>query len=81
MTALLLAIIWRGASNRGLFGPTWRGLTSALAFVLAVAVVTMVAEVDTLSDVITAVGVAILTPIWAVTTTRGLPVAPKEVLR
>ena len=35
MTALLLAIIWRGASNRGLFGPTWQGLTSALALVLA----------------------------------------------
>jgi hypothetical protein len=46
--------------------------------VLAVAVITMVAEVD-LSDVITAVGAAILTPIWTVTTARGLPAAPREV--
>jgi hypothetical protein len=53
----------------------------ALALVLAVAVVTMVAEVDTLSDVVTAIGAAIMTPIWAVTTARGLPAAPKEVLR
>jgi hypothetical protein len=68
-----LFLIWRGASNRGLFSPTWRGLTLALALVLAVAVVTVVAEVDILSDVVTAVGAAILTPVWAVTTARGLP--------
>jgi hypothetical protein len=43
--------------------------------------VTVVAEVDILSDVVTAVGAAILTPIWAVTTARGLPAAPKEVVR
>jgi hypothetical protein len=43
-----------------------------LALVLAIAVLTTVAEVDTLSDVVTAVGAAILTPIWAVTTARGL---------
>jgi hypothetical protein len=76
-----LFLIWRGASNRGLFRPTWRGLTLALALVLAVAVVTVVAEVDILSDVVTAVGAAVLTPIWAVTTARGLPAAPREVLR
>jgi hypothetical protein len=76
-----LLMIWRGATNRGLFSPTWRGLTLALALVMAVAVVTMVAEVDTLSDVVTAIGAAILTPIWAVTTARGLPAAPREVLR
>jgi hypothetical protein len=76
-----LLLIWRGTSNRGLFSPTWRGLTLALALVMAFAVITMVAEVDTLSDVVTAVGAAILTPIWAVTTARGLPAARKEVLR
>lgn len=76
-----LLMIWRGATSRGLFSPTWRGLTLALALVMAVAVVTMVAEVDTLSDVVTAIGAAILTPIWAVTTARGLPAAPREVLR
>jgi len=76
-----LFLIWRGASNRGLFSPTWRGFTLALALVLAVAVVAVVAEVDILSDVVTAVGAAILTPIWAVTTARGLPAAPREVLR
>jgi hypothetical protein len=76
-----LFMIWRGASNRGLFSPTWRGLTLALAIVLAVAVITTVAEVDTLSDVVTAVGAAILTPIWAVMTARGLPAAAREVLR
>jgi hypothetical protein len=76
-----LLMIWRGATNRGLFSPTWRGLTLALALVMAVAVVTTVAEVDTLSDVVTAIGAAILTPIWAVTTARGLPAAPREVLR
>src|SRR4029450_11355039 len=76
-----LFLIWRGASTRGLFSPTWRALTLALALVLAVAVVTVVAEVDILSEVVTGVGAAILTPIWAVTTARGLPAAPKEVLR
>jgi hypothetical protein len=76
-----LFLIWRGASSRGLFSPTWRGLTLALALVLAVAVVTVVAEVDPLSDVVTGVGAAILTPIWAVTTARGLPAAPRDVLR
>jgi hypothetical protein len=40
-----------------------------------------VAEVDTLSDVVTAVGAAILTPIWAVTTARGLSATSREVLR
>jgi hypothetical protein len=29
--------------------------------------------VDILSDVVTAVGAAILTPVWAVTTARGRP--------
>ena len=53
----------------------------ALALVLAVAVVTVVAEVDILSDVVTAVGAAILTPIWAVMTARGLPATPREALR
>jgi hypothetical protein len=76
-----LFLIWRGARNRGLFSPTWRGLTLALALMLAVAVVTVVAEVDILSDVVTAIGAAILTPIWAVTTARGLPAAPQEVVR
>jgi hypothetical protein len=76
-----LFLIWRGTSNRGLFSPTWRGLTLALALVLAVAVITVVAEVDILSDVVTAVGAAILTPVWAVTTARGLPATPREVLR
>jgi hypothetical protein len=76
-----LLLIWRGTSNRGLFSPTWRGLTLALALVLAVAVITTVAEVDILSDVVTAIGAAILTPIWAVTTARGLPATFKEVLR
>jgi hypothetical protein len=75
-----LFLIWRGASNRGLFSPTWRGLTLALGLVMAVAVITTVAELDTLSDVVTAVGAAILTPVWAVTTARGLPAAPKEIL-
>jgi hypothetical protein len=73
-----LFLIWRGASNRGLFSPTWRGLTLALALVLAV---TVVAEVDILSDVVTAVGAAILTPVWAVTTARGLPATARETLR
>lgn len=68
-----LLLIWRGTSHRGLFSPTWRGLTLALALVLAVAAVTTVAEVETLSDVVTAVGAAILTPIWTVMTARGLP--------
>jgi len=77
-----LFLIWRATGNRGLFSPTWRGLTLALALVLAVAAITTVAEVDTLSDVITAVGAAILTPIWAVTTARGLlPATSREVLR
>src|SRR4029453_15336504 len=76
-----LFLIWRGASHRGLFSPTWRALTLALALVLAVAVVTVVAEVDILSDVVTAVGAAILTPIWAVVTARGLPAAAKCFLR
>jgi hypothetical protein len=76
-----LLLIWRGTTNRGLFNPMWRGLTLALALVMAVGVIATVAEVDILSDVFTAVGVAILTPIWAVLTARGLPAAPKEVLR
>ena len=76
-----LFMIWRSARARGLFSPTWRGLTLALALVMAFAVITMVAEVDTLSDVVTAVGAAILTPIWAVTTARGLPATSREVLR
>src|SRR5215211_7397255 len=73
-----LFLIWRGASNRGLFSPTWRGLTMALALVLAVAAITVVAV---LSDVVTAVGAAILTPVWAILTARGLSAAPREVLR
>jgi hypothetical protein len=75
-----LLLIWRGASNRGLFSSTWRGLTLAVALVITVGVIAMVAEVDILSDVFTAVGAAILAPIWAVTTARGLPAAPREVL-
>jgi hypothetical protein len=63
-----------------LFSPTWRGLTLAIALVMAVGVIAMVAEVDILSDVFTAVGAAILTPIWAVATARGLPAAAREVL-
>jgi hypothetical protein len=47
---------------------------------MAVGVIAMVAEVDILSDVFTAVGAAILTPIWAVATARGLPAAAREVL-
>jgi hypothetical protein len=76
-----LFLSWRGTSNRGLFSPTWRALTLTLALVLTVAVITTVAEVDILSDVVTAVGAAILTPIWAVTTARGLPTTSREVLR
>jgi hypothetical protein len=56
----------------------------ALALVLAVAVVAVVAVVtvvDILSDVVTAVGAAILTPVWAVTTARGLPATARETLR
>ena len=75
-----LLLIWRGASNHALFSPTWRGLTLAIALVMAVGVIAMVAEVDILSDVFTAVGAAILTPIWAVATARGLPAAAREVL-
>jgi hypothetical protein len=75
-----LFLIWRGARSRGLFSPTWRGLTLALALVLAVAVIAMVAEVDILSDAVTAVGAAILTPVWAVTTAYGLPAPSREVL-
>ena len=74
-----LFLIWRGTRRRGLFSPTWRGLTLALALVLAVAMITTVAEMGTLSDVLTVVGVVILTPIWAVTTARSLPAAPNEV--
>jgi hypothetical protein len=48
---------------------------------MALAVITMVAEGDNLSDVITAIGAAILTPIWAVTTARGLPATSGEILR
>ena len=76
-----LFLIWRGTSNRGLFSSSWRALTLAIAVVLAVAAFTMVADIDVLSDVITAVGAAILTPIWAVSTARGLPAASKEALR
>ena len=75
-----LFLIWRGASNRGLFSPTWRGLTLAIALVLAVGVITMAAEVGDLSDVVAAIGVAILTPVWAVSTARGLSAASKEAL-
>jgi hypothetical protein len=74
-----LLLIWRGASNHALFGPTWRGLTLAVALVMAVGVIAMVAELDILSDVFTAAGAAILTPIWAVATARGLPAAAREV--
>ena len=75
-----LFLIWRGASNRGLFSPTWRGLTLAIALVMAVGVITMAADVGDLSDVVAAVGVAILTPVWAVSTARGLSAASKEAL-
>jgi hypothetical protein len=75
-----LLLIWRGASNHALFSPIWRGLTLAIALVMAVGVIAMVAEVDILSDVFTAVGAAVLTPIWAVATARGLPAAAREVL-
>ena len=73
-----LFLIWRGTSNRGLFSSAWRGLTLAIALVMAVGVIAMVAEADTLSDVFTAVGAAILTPVWAVTTALALPAAPRE---
>src|SRR4029453_3604428 len=76
-----LLLIWRGTSNRGLFSPTWRGLTLALALGLGVAVVTVGAGVDLLADVVTAGGAAILPPKWAVTTARGLPATSREVLR
>jgi hypothetical protein len=76
-----LLLIWRGTSNRGSFGQTWRGLTLTLALVMALAVITAVADVDVLSDVLTAIAAAILTPIWAVMTARGLPAASKEALR
>jgi hypothetical protein len=75
-----LFLIWRGASNRGLFSPTWRGLTLTIALVLAVGMITMAAEVGDLSDVVAAIGVAILTPVWAVSTARGLSTASKEAL-
>jgi hypothetical protein len=74
-----LFLIWRGARHRGPFSATWRALTLGLAVVLAVAAVTLVAQVEVLSDVVTAVGAAILTPVWAVMTARGLPAAPREV--
>ena len=69
---------WRGSGRRGLFGPPWRALTLALGLVLAVAVIATVAEIDRLSAVVTAVGAAILTPIWAVTTARRLPAPASE---
>jgi hypothetical protein len=75
-----LLLIWRGASNLGLFSPTWRGLTLAVALVMAASVIAMAAQVDTLSDLFTAVVAAILTPVWAVSTARGLPAASKEAL-
>ncbi len=75
-----LLLIWRGAGNRGLLSPAWRGLTLALALVMAVAAIATAAEVDTLSDVLTGLAGSILTPIWAVTTARGLPAAPDEAL-
>ena len=75
-----LFLIWRGASNRGLFSPTWRGLTLAIALVMAVGVITMAADVGDLSDVVAAIGVAILTPVWAVSTARGLSAASTEAL-
>ena len=75
-----LFLIWRGASNRGLFSPTWRGLTLTIALVLAVGMITMAAEVGDMSDVVAAIGVAILTPVWAVSTARGLSAASKEAL-
>jgi hypothetical protein len=75
-----LLLIWRGASSQGLFSPTWRGLTLASALVLAAGAIAMVAEVDILTAVFTGVGAAILTPVWAVTTARGLPAAPQEAL-
>ena len=85
MGALVLAsagllLIWRGTSSRGLFSPTWRGLTLAVALVTAVGVVATVAESDLLSDLFTAVGAAILTPVWAVATARGLPAASGQAL-
>jgi hypothetical protein len=72
-----LLLIWRATINRGLFSPTWRGLTLALALVMAVAVITTVAEVDVLSDVVTAIAAAILTPVWAISTARSLPAASR----
>jgi hypothetical protein len=81
LSSVGLFLIWRGTSNRGLFSPAWRGLTLALALVLIVGAIAMAAEADIVSDVFTAVGAAILTPVWTVTTARGLPAAPKEEFR
>jgi hypothetical protein len=64
----------------GRSAPATRGLTLAIALVLAVGVITMAAEVGDLSDVVAAIGVAILTPVWAVSTARGLSTASKEPL-
>jgi hypothetical protein len=70
-----LLLIWRATGGRGPFSPTWRGLTLVLALVMVVGMITTAADVDVLSDVVTGVAAAILTPIWAVTTARGLPAA------
>jgi multisubunit Na+/H+ antiporter MnhG subunit len=64
----------------GRSAPATRGLTLAIALVLAVGVITMAAEVGDLSAVVAAIGVAILTPVWAVSTARGLSTASKEPL-
>jgi hypothetical protein len=72
-----LLLLWRGTSGRGLFSPTWRGLTLVLAVVMTVGVITTAADVDVLSDVVTAAAAAILTPVWAVSTARGLPAATR----
>jgi hypothetical protein len=80
LAAAGLLLLWRAAGGRGLFTPAWRGLTLALALVMAVAVVTLVADADTLSGIFTGIAAAILTPVWAVMTARGLPAASNEVL-
>jgi hypothetical protein len=70
-----LFLIWRVASDRGLFSSAWRGLTLGLALFLILGVIAWVAELDILSDVFVALGGGVLTPLWAIMTARLLPVA------
>lgn len=73
-----LFLIWRVTGDRGLFSSAWRRLTVVLALVLILGVIAFVAEVDILTDVFTALGGAVLTPIWAVMTARQLSAPPTE---